>query len=188
MAAPYHKTAGSSHSFFSVSIPNQLLPPGSESATTSPAYSPSVKQEPWPETHVTSSNVGLPVMGSVPIPSPRISHSSTSASFGMGVTKEEQEAQRRNPLVDLMESENLYAEQLGLIIRVSCLIIPYTLNDVLGSQFLTLSELQVHGLEKIFRQLSSIPCSDLWRLCIGRIGGLDRLVSDITSLAPNEIR
>nr|KIR86149.1 hypothetical protein I308_03684 [Cryptococcus tetragattii IND107] len=117
MAAPYHKTAGSSHSFFSVSIPNQLLPPGSESATTSPAYSPSVKQEPWPETHVTSSNVGLPVMGSVPIPSPRISHSSTSASFGMGVTKEEQEAQRRNPLVDLMESENLYAEQLGLIIR-----------------------------------------------------------------------
>ncbi|WVO23777.1 uncharacterized protein IAS62_005134 [Cryptococcus decagattii] len=95
MAAPYHKTA----------------------ATTSPAYSPSVEQEPWPDAHVTSSNVGLPVVGSVPIPSPRISHSSTSGSFGMRVTKEQEEAQRRNPLVDLMVSENLYAEQLGLIIR-----------------------------------------------------------------------
>lgn len=135
MAAPYHKTAGPSHSFFSVSIANQSLPLGSESATTSPVYSPSVEQEPWPQAHVTSSNVGLPVMGSIPIPSPRISHSSTSGSFGLGVTKEEQESQRRNPLVDLMESESLYAEQLGLIIRVGCLIILYTLNDLLGSQF-----------------------------------------------------
>lgn len=181
MAAPYHKTAGQSHSFFPVFITSQFLPPGSESATTSPAYSPSVGQEPWPQAHVTSSNVGLPVMGSIPIPSPRISHSSTSGSFLLGVTKEEQEAQRRNPLVDLMESESLYAEQLGLIVRVSCLIILYTLNDSLGSQFLLLSELQGHGLEKIFRQLSSIPCSDLWRLCIGRIGGLDRSVLDMTS-------
>lgn len=187
MAASYHKAAGQSHSFFPVSITNQFPAPGSESATTSPAYSPSVEREPWPQAHVTSSNVGLPVMGSIPIPSPRISHSSTSGSFLSGVTKEEQEAQRRNPLVDLMESESLYAEQLGLIIRVSWLIILYTLNDLLGSQFLLLSELQVHGLEKIFRQLSSIPCSDLWRLCIGRIGGLDRSVLDMTSLA-KEIR
>lgn len=187
MTAPYHKTAGPSHSFSPVSITNQFLPPGSEPATTSPAYSPSVEQEPWPQAHVTCSNVGLPVMGSIPIPSPRISHSSTSGSYGLRVTKEEQEAQRRNPLVDLMESESLYAEQLGLIIRVSCLIILYTLNDLLGSQFLVLSELQVHGLEKIFRQRSSIPCSDLWRLCIGRIGGLDRSVLDMTLLA-KEIR
>nr|AAV28743.1 GEF1p [Cryptococcus gattii] len=116
MATPYHKAADPSHSFFPVSITNQFLPPGSESATTSPAYSPSAEQEPWPQAHITS-NVGLSVMGSIPIPSPRISHSSTSGSYGLGVAKEEQEAQRRNPLVDLMESESLYAEQLGLIIR-----------------------------------------------------------------------
>lgn len=154
MAAPYHTVPGPLHNFFPAPIPSQFLSPRSGSATTSPAYSPSVEQEPWPQAHVASFNVGLPVVGSMSMPDPRISVSSASGSSGSGAMIEEQEAQRRNPLVDLMESEKLYAEQLGLIIRVSCLVLPCTLNDLLGSQFLRRSELQVHGLKKTFRQLS----------------------------------
>ncbi|AGV14300.1 hypothetical protein, variant [Cryptococcus neoformans var. grubii H99] len=117
MAAPYHTVPGPLHNFFPAPIPSQFLSPRSGSATTSPAYSPSVEQEPWPQAHVASFNVGLPVVGSMSMPDPRISVSSASGSSGSGAMIEEQEAQRRNPLVDLMESEKLYAEQLGLIIR-----------------------------------------------------------------------
>lgn len=180
MAAPYHTVPGPSHNIFPAPIPSQFLPPHSGLATASPAYSPSVEQEPWPQAYVVSSNVASPVVGSMPMPGPRISRSSASGSSGLSVMMEEQEARRRNPLVELMESEKLYAEQLGLIIRVSCLILPCTFRNLLGSQFLRRSELQVHGLEKTFRHPSWIPCLDLWRLCIGRIGGLGRSVRDTT--------
>lgn len=153
MAAPYHTVSDPSYNFFPAPIPSHFIPTRSGLATTSPTYSPSVDQGPWPQAHVAPSVVGLPVVGPMSMPGPRISRSSASGSSGSGVMIEEQEAQRRNPLVDLMESEKLYAEQLGLIIRVSCLILPCTLNDLLGSQ-LHRSEPQVHGLEKTFRQLS----------------------------------
>lgn len=117
MAAPYHTVSDPSHNFFPAPIPSHFLPTRSGSATTFPTYSPSVDQGPWPQAHVAPTVVGLPVMGPMSMPGPRISRSSASGSSGSGVMIEEQEAQRRNPLVDLMESEKLYAEQLGLIIR-----------------------------------------------------------------------
>ncbi|OWZ58492.1 hypothetical protein C368_00657 [Cryptococcus neoformans 125.91] len=117
MAAPYHTVPGPSHNIFPAPIPSQFLPPHSGLATASPAYSPSVEQEQWPQAYVVSSNVASPVVGSMPMPGPRISRSSASGSSGLSVMMEEQEARRRNPLVELMESEKLYAEQLGLIIR-----------------------------------------------------------------------
>ncbi|WVQ84007.1 hypothetical protein IAT38_006152 [Cryptococcus sp. DSM 104549] len=125
MAAPYQPAAGPSRSFFPAPIPNQYLPPRSTSATPSPSYSPNLDQEGWPQPHLgalphgSSSGPGAPALGTIPMPGPRLSSTSTVGSSGSGgySNPDENLAQKRNPLVDLMDSEKTYVEQLGLVIR-----------------------------------------------------------------------
>jgi hypothetical protein len=69
---------------------------------------------------------------------------------------------KRNPLVDLMDSEKVYVEQLGLVIRVS----PIHKNAIMGdwkcggliAGRLTSSVWQRLGPARTFRHQNSMPC------------------------------
>lgn len=67
------------------------------------------------------------------MPEPRLGNGSGSFNGnedGNGGSLEDKDNARRNPLVDLIDSEKGYIEQLGLVIRVSLL---YALIAVNGS-------------------------------------------------------
>lgn len=80
---------------------------------------------------------------------------------------------RRNPLVDLIDSERAYVEQLALVIRVSRHIWDdydsgYEESRLMGSASLR------HGQERISHPQSWIQCLDVLKQCTARIGHLEQ--------------
>lgn len=77
----------------------------------------------------------------------------------VGRVREEGESSRRNPLVDLIESENVYVEELGLLVRVSVYSLGIAeLNSVLPGL----------GPGKTCHHQSWIQCFGWLKLYIGR--------------------
>ncbi|ODN96427.1 hypothetical protein L198_04141 [Cryptococcus wingfieldii CBS 7118] len=96
---------------------SSYYPPRSRSIT--PSYSPSPDGEQWPMPYVNSGSDAqlADLRYSVPMPEPRFSHTSNSGSSNAESTSNDYDSHARNPLVDLMESEKVYVDRLGLTIR-----------------------------------------------------------------------
>ncbi|WVR04434.1 hypothetical protein IAU60_001437 [Kwoniella sp. DSM 27419] len=121
MAAPYHPSAPTA----GPSRPSHFQP---TSQATLPTYSPSAGQPESSNGHfaspdLPSSSTGLPI-GSIIMPEPHAGGPSVSRSASAASRTQTQnpiddpgEGSKRNPLIDLIDTERTYVEQLSLIIR-----------------------------------------------------------------------
>ncbi|OCF37570.1 hypothetical protein I317_05013 [Kwoniella heveanensis CBS 569] len=116
MAAPYQATAGPSRSYHQP--PPQSSSPSLDQWASGPLP---------PIVMPTPGNGGIGV-GSMQMPEPNrgsastsastsVSRSASAASNAQGVGNSDAEGSKRNPLVDLIDSEKSYVEQLSLVIR-----------------------------------------------------------------------
>ncbi|WWC87232.1 uncharacterized protein L201_002120 [Kwoniella dendrophila CBS 6074] len=93
-----------------------------QNASGSPTPSPPMDQNQWPANGHQYANPG-----SMQMPQPRgvsgsssssVSRSASAASgHGSTITNDSSEGSKRNPLIDLMDSEKVYVDQLSLVIR-----------------------------------------------------------------------
>ncbi|WWD22059.1 hypothetical protein CI109_106547 [Kwoniella shandongensis] len=121
MTQPYQpplgvaSAAGPSRPYYNAN-PNRP-PPFPPSKSPSPSYSPNIDQEAWPSNGGNGGgyDFGVPGMGSLQMPDPRRPGSGSGSSLDDRTAAAE--GSKRNPLVDLIDSEKTYVEQLGLVIR-----------------------------------------------------------------------
>ncbi|KAK8846747.1 hypothetical protein IAR55_005834 [Kwoniella newhampshirensis] len=126
MAAPYQpplgvaSAAGPSRPYYRSDSTLHQHPSFPLSDTPSPSYSPNTEQETWPSNGGAEGRLdfGAPGLGSIQMPDP--SRPSSASGSGSGPASDDRaggEGSKRNPLVDLIDSEKTYVEQLGLVIR-----------------------------------------------------------------------
>lgn len=149
MAAPYQPqpTAGPSRPYISqMPMPMPMPPPPPSKSPSSLADS---SHAPWGNGYENGSQVP-------------------------GGQEDRSESTKRNPLVDLIDTERSYVDQLGLVIRVSTsLPLIQLLHRHLDHESETarrpscvnsiddLSALQLRGLERTFHHPNSTPCFDV---------------------------
>lgn len=128
-------------------------------ATTSETGSASPSFSPIPEGHPSWAANGNGYGGAAP--------SANGHGDGGEGGRNGDAGSKRNPLVDLIDSEKAYVDQLALVIRVSTIL----WHRFKGQANLS-SESQLRGPGKTSHHRSWIPCSDASRRSSGRTGGL----------------
>ncbi|OCF59079.1 hypothetical protein L486_03578 [Kwoniella mangroviensis CBS 10435] len=97
--------------------PSRPTYPGFPAPSISPSPSPVAEQEQWQHPNGQQYPIQMPQPRSVSDPASVNVSRSASAASGHGSTLDGAEGSKRNPLVDLIDSERIYVEQLSLVIR-----------------------------------------------------------------------